>query len=458
MDFTDYVLNLLDHQTLLTIVFLLFLIFYYFAFYRKLSYNIIDSFTVEMVSSAGAALGVYVMFVYGNPDKKFLFSFLSCEAALYTALFLVRSISLSRPSVKASVGSGIVLSQIKQDYLQVLFIIVALFYVALQIISFKLVGLVLFSTEEGINHVNAYNDYGPLLSILFVMNPIFTICLFIKKKIFKKFSLFDYGCILIALFSMFTSGSKSSFITLFTAFAVVDYKFARIENKNKTRIPAVFLILLFASIILILQIGNISVLSGDSAINKLFQRIALSGDGFILGYDDSAIRYVVSGPWKTAFGYIFYPLYGKLAVLSGATARPSIVGIDLYYYAFGIDDAGANGRHNLLSLIFWGPYWGWALSFLIGGFIGYIRFYLFERVSFKNIFHLIFVCILAAIVPACITDIYLFNSMLFMLCVLTVFFIFATVVAYELINIVKALLSHHFAHLQLKKQAIIKPI
>ncbi len=458
MDFADYALTLLDHQAILTIVFLLLLAFYYFAFYRKLSFNIFDSFTVELISSAGAALGVYVLFVYGNTDKKYLFSFLTCEIALFAAIYLIRYISLNRAAVKASVGSGINLTQKQEEYLKVFFFIVFTFFVILQLISFKLVGLILFSGDDGINHVNAYSDYGPFFSILFVMNPIFAICLFSKRKIFKKFSLFDYGCILLALFSMFTSGSKSSFVTLFTAFAVVDYKFAKLENKSKTRIPAIFLVLLFASIILILQIGSISVLSGDSAVSKLFQRIALSGDGFILGYDDSAIRYVLNGPWKNAFAYILYPLYGRFAVLGGFTARPTIVGTDLYYYSFGIDDAGANGRHNLLSVVFWGPYWGWMLSFLIGSFIGYVRFYLFEKVSSKNIFYLIFICVLAAIVPACITDIFLFNSMLFMLCVLAVFFLVSTVVLYELINIGKAILSHYLISVQLKKQSIAKPL
>ena len=458
MEFSDFVLSVLEHQSALAVIFMLFVVLYYFAFYRKLSFNVFDAFTVEMISSAGAALGVYVMFVYGAPDKKYLFSFLTCELALYAAIFLFRYIGLHNRSVKASAGSGIQLSQTQQDYLQIFFLFVFVFYVVLQIVSVKLVGLILFSTDDSINHVNAYNDYGPLFSILFIMNPIFTVCLFVKRKINKKFSLFDYACILIALFSMFTSGSKSSFVTFFTAFAVVDYKFARLENKNKTRIPAVFLVSFFVSVILILQVGNISVLGESSALNKLFQRIALSGDGFILGYDDSAIRYVLNGPWKTAFGYILYPLYGKLAVLSGATQRPTIVGIDLYQYAFGVDDAGANGRHDLLSVIFWGPYWGWMLSFIIGTFIGYVRFYLFEKVTCKNIFYLLFICVLAAIVPVCITDAYLFTSMLFMLCVLSFFFLIMTVVMYEVINITKAVLSHYFIQAQLKKQAIVEKI
>ena len=444
MDFTDYIFTLLNNETKLAVLFLLFLAFYYFAFYRKLSFNIFDAFTIEMISSAGAALGVYVMFVYGSPDKKYLFSFLTCEIALFAAIFLVRHFANRYLTVNNSIGSGIILTKTQEDYLRVFFTIVFSSYVILQLVSIKLVGFLLFSTDEGVTHVNAFDSYGALFSLLFTMNPVFTVCLFIKRKIFKKLSIFDYFCILVALFSMFMSGSKSSFAVFFSAFAVVDYKFAKLENKNKTKIPIIFLILLFLSIILILTIGNISSFVEDTPLNKLFQRIAVSGDGFVIGYDDSAIRYVLNGPKKTAFGYILYPFYGIIARILGSPLRPSIVGVDLYQYAFGITDAGANGRHNLLSVVFWGPYWGWMLSFIIGAFIGYVRFYLFEKVVCKNVFYFIFVCIVTTIVPVCITDAYLFSSTLYMLCAIFVAFLIATVIVYEVINMVKALLSNYF--------------
>jgi hypothetical protein len=352
MEFTDYIFTLLNNETKLAVLFLLFLAFYYFAFYRKLSFNIFDAFTIEMISSAGAALGVYVMFIYGSPDKKYLFSFITCEVALFAAIFLVRHFANKYSAVNALIGSGIALTKTQEDYLRVFFTIVFSTYVLLQFVAIKLVGLILFSTDEGITHVNAYNNYGALFLLLFTMNPVFTVCVFIKRKIFKKLSLFDYFCILVALFSMFMSGSKSSFAVFFAAFAVVDYKFAKLENKTKTRIPVIFLVLFFLSIILILAIGTIPSYVEDSPLAKLFQRIAVSGDGFVIGYDDSAIRYVLNGPKKTALGYILYPFYGLVARILGFPERPSVVGMDLYQYAFGINDAGANGRHNLLSVTF----------------------------------------------------------------------------------------------------------
>lgn len=457
MQFTDFAFTVLNNEVSLTVMFIVFALFYYFAFYRKLSFNIFDAFTVEMIGSAGAALSVYVLFVYGSPDKKFLFSFITCEIALYAAIFFVKFLSITYGKTKSSVEKEILLTPIKEEQLRIFFFVVSIVYVILQIVSFKLVGFILFSSDEGVTHVNAYDNYGPLFIILFVMNPLFTVCLFIKRKLFKTFTLFDYGCILLALFSMFTSGSKGSFVTFFTAFAVVDYKFAKLQNKNKTKIPVTFLIVLFASIIAILSFGNITTLDESSPIGKLFQRIALSGDCFVIGYDDSAIRFVLNGPSKTAFGYIFYPIYGKFVKpFTGTAITPSIVGSDLYYYAFGIDNAGSNGRHDFLSVLFWGPEWGWLLSFLIGSFIGYVRFYLFEKTGGRNIFYLVFVCALATIVPICITDVYLFNSMLFMLVTLLITFFLITIVVYELKNIAKAVWLHNIALSQLKNKGIPK--
>ncbi len=457
MQFTDFAFTVLNNEASLTVMFILFALFYYFAFYRKLSFNIFDAFTVEMIGSAGAALSVYILFVYGSPDKKFLFSFITCEIALYAAIFLVKYLSVTYRKTNPSAETEISLTPVKEEQLRIFFFIISAVYVILQIVSFKLVGFLLFSTDEGITHVNAYDNYGPLFTILLVMNPLFTVCLFIKRKLFKTFTLFDYGCMLLALFSMFTSGSKGSFVTFFTAFAVVDYKFAKLQNKKKTKIPIVFLIILFVSIIVILSFGSITTLDESSPLGKLFQRIALSGDCFVIGYDDSALRFVLNGPSKTAFDYIFYPIYGKFVKpFTGPSITPTVVGSDLYYYAFGIDNAGSNGRHNFLGLLFWGPYWGWLLSFLIGSFIGYVRFYLFEKTDGRNMFYLVFVCALATIVPFCITDAYLFNSMLFMLVTLLVAFFLMTIVAYELKNIAKAVWLHNIMLSKLKNKGITK--
>src|SRR4051794_38715358 len=118
MEFTDYIFTLLNNETELAMLFLLFLAFYYFAFYRKLSFNVFDALTIELISNAGAALGVCVMFVYGSPDKKYLFSFVTCEIALFAAIFLVRHFANKSITVNDSIGSGIAVTKTQEDYLR----------------------------------------------------------------------------------------------------------------------------------------------------------------------------------------------------------------------------------------------------------------------------------------------------------------------------------------------------
>ncbi|WKL45993.1 hypothetical protein Q1W71_13600 [Flavobacterium pectinovorum] len=412
MELAQFAQIVLDDFVLYIIVFIAFFLLYRFFFLKNTFVNIIDSFLIEAITSAGSATTIFVMWYNNSIQNKFLFSFITTELAIFLGInffFIFKKKTTTKTQ-------SLFFNDFQKKYFYFFFYVTSVFFVLVQLIIFKTIGVTLLSTEEGINHVNAFDGLGVFFDVSLVIKPIFATVLFMKRKIFNRFTTIDYFLIFFLILSSIASGSKSSFMVLFTCYAFVEYKFATLENKEVKKIPKKYLIIFFSSILFIITIGSFG--GGDiSAVTKLFERVLFSGDIFLLGYNDEAIRYVTMDN-KNAFSFIFYPFYGKFLKLIGIDLTPTNIGVGLYDFTYGITSSGSTPRHNYLSLLFFGEKFGWILSLLIGLFIGFIRFVIYEFKSVKSVTFNIFIILVASITPFCITDIYLFNMMLFMIIIL----------------------------------------
>lgn len=412
MELGQFAVIVLDNFLLYIIVFVLFFLLYRFFFLRNTLVNIIDSFLIEAITSAGSATTIFVMWYNNSIQDKFIFSFITTEIAIFLGInffFLFKK-------KQARQLEPLTFNDFQKKYFCFFFYVTSFLFVLVQLIIFKTIGITLLSTEEGVNHVNVFDGLGVLFDVSLVIKPIFATVLFMKRKIFNRFSIIDYFLIVFLIFVSIASGSKSSFMVLFTCYAFVEYKFASLENKEIKKIPKKYLLIFFTSILFIITVGSFG--GGDtSAATKLFERVLFSGDIFLLGYNDEAIRYVMMDN-KNAFSFIFYPFYGKFLKLIGIDLTPTNIGVGLYDFTYGITTSGSTPRHNYLSLLFFGEKFGWILSLLIGLFIGFVRFIVYEFKSTKSVTFNIFIILVASITPFCITDIYLFNMLLFMIMVL----------------------------------------
>lgn len=434
MELAQFAVIVLDNFLLYIIVFVLFFLLYRFFFLRNTLVNIIDSFLIEAITSAGSATTIFVMWYNNSIQDKFLFSFITTEIAIFLGInffFLFKK-------KRARQLEPLTFSDFQKKYFCFFFYVTSFLFVLVQLIIFKTIGITLLSTEEGVNHVNAFDGLGVLFDVSLVIKPIFATVLFMKRKIFNRFSTIDYFLIVFLIFVSIASGSKSSFMVLFTCYAFVEYKFASLENKEIKKIPKKYLLIFFTSILFIITVGSFG--GGDiSAATKLFERVLFSGDIFLLGYNDEAIRYVMMDN-KNAFSFIFYPFYGKFLKLMGIDLTPTNIGVGLYDFTYGITTSGSTPRHNYLSLLFLGEKFGWILSMLIGMFIGFVRFVAYEFRSVKSVTYNIFIILVASITPFCITDIYLFNMLLFMILIMFLIIIsisFFLMLCYENTDLIK---------------------
>lgn len=412
MELAQFAQVVIDNIVLYIFVFISFFLLYRFLFLKNTFVNVIDSFLIEGITSAGSATTIFVMWYNNSIQDKFLFSFITTELAIFLGInffFLIKK----KRKIETT---PLFFNDFQKKYFSIFFYVTSFLFILVQLIVFKTIGITLLSTEEGVNHVNAFDGLGVLFDVSLVIKPIFATVLFMKRKIFKKFTVVDYFLIAFLILVSIGSGSKSSFLVLFTCYAFVEYKFSVLENKEIKKIPKKYLVIFFGSILFIITIGSFG--GGDiSAVTKLFERVLFSGDIFLLGYNDEAIRYVMMDN-KNAFSFIFYPFYGKFFKLFGVDFTPTNIGVGLYDFTYGITSSGSTPRHNYLSLLFFGEKFGWILSLLIGLFIGFIRFIVYEFKSTKSITFNIFIILVASITPFCITDIYLFNMLLFMIVIL----------------------------------------
>ena len=245
MELGQFAVIVLDNFLLYIIVFVLFFLLYRFFFLRNTLVNIIDSFLIEAITSAGSATTIFVMWYNNSIQDKFIFSFITTEIAIFLGInffFLFKK-------KRARQLEPLIFNDFQKKYFCFFFYVTSFLFVLVQLIIFKTIGITLLSTEEGVNHVNVFDGLGVLFDVSLVIKPIFATVLFMKRKIFNRFSIIDYFLIVFLIFVSIASGSKSSFMVLFTCYAFVEYKFASLENKEIKKIPKKYLLIFFTSIL-----------------------------------------------------------------------------------------------------------------------------------------------------------------------------------------------------------------
>ncbi len=393
--------------------FCLFLVLYYFLF-RRLFFNVIDSYLIEFLTSAGSACTVFIMYLNGALSPKYLNSFVSAEIALFVGIFIMSRYNgqkiMQQKAAQYHTDLDTIIESRKPQILLMYNIAFVLFLV-INLLSFYTVGFVLLSNEKGINHVNAYEGNGFLLLLKLSITPLFMTIFFVKYKMFNKLLAFDYSAIVLVLIFTTLSGSKSSFLVLIVTFSCVDFYFSKIRNIPRTRIPVTYILIFVSSILVILTAGQFQKGDDKASYLKVFDRLLFSGDVFLLGYNDRIANYLQEQ--VNFVGYILYPLYGKFLRLFGIDLTPLNIGVALYDFTYGIKTSGSNPRHNYLSYLFGGEYFSWVYSFFIGLFIGYCRFVYLFKITLKNIYKTCFGLLIIMESASCITDTYLFNAKLF---------------------------------------------
>ncbi|MCE7065376.1 hypothetical protein [Dyadobacter sp. CY326] len=400
----------------------------YLVLYWKVFWGILDPMFYSIINLVGGAFCVWLLNYQGSLKPLYLNSFITTEIGLIVGFLLSMYLPVLKLSPSKSPFDDVSDAQIVSEF-DVFAFLISCTYIVVEFISIATVGIIIFSQEE--NHASAFGDHGILRTFVASYRIIMTSVLFYKRIVLKRsWTVFEIVSLLVLLFGVLTSGSKSSILTFVFLYFIISYPLINAGKIQKIKVSLPFLIILmsFPIAVIMIKVGA----NPATAAQQVYLRLLASGDIFLLGYNDE----IMAGLSESSFfKYAFYPGWGSiLKNLGFAITPPRLIGSDIFeYYTNALEGGGPNARHNYLALHFFGLNGAPFYSLAIGLFIGFIR-NTFRQINPYQVsyFSYLVAVIFAYQAPSLIDDINVFTNFIFW----SLLFLVVSYVATKLIYVI----------------------
>jgi hypothetical protein len=420
MDFNKFISEIFGTQNIfVTALIAIGFVLLYLVLFRKQIWSIFDPLCINVISMGGAAFCVYYMQNYIT--SKYMCSFIATEISVVTGIFLAY-FKFSNNTITNTTTYKIA----DKGFIDIFLYLSGSFFVIMQIISFSEIGIVLF--REGVNHVSAYDGYGPIKALLTASRPVFIITL-LYKYFYYKLSILDKFLGVFYIITLMLSGSKSAILQPIIIFYILNYYFYKMGIVAKAKVKIKWLIPIGMFPIIVLMITSNVDLKRASIL--FIARIIGSGDVFVMGYNDEVIN---SFSKESLFNYIFYPGFGSiLKNLGFPIIPPQPLGPQIYEYYTGLTTSGPNTRLNYLGFVFLGPYWSTLFSFICGFIIGYIRSRFTAK--YRNYLNLMLYVLIYCYIVGLIGDIQVFMNFFIWSAIVCIIIYFISDIIYTFLKI-----------------------
>jgi hypothetical protein len=389
MNSFDY-FQLVFENPLLYACSLVIVLFVYYLVFKKYFISIIDPFTFTMFfSSMAITVPVFLFFVDKISNENFI-SFLITQLFFFIGFRMFSPIDIKKNINTKSFGKD---NRQNIIFAKWFFIIVGLINISLQLFSYKINGIPLFSQSR----LSIYGESGGINNLLkrilevsfqcYIFMTIFFIYYKKKNFLFKFYT--SISILFIVAFSLF-SGSKAAFISFGLAFFIYALYAMRwgdntIFNTIKKFTLKFALVAVFLAVLVIVFSEKTS-----NPLIFILLRIAQSGDVYYMAYPNEIIDKIPSGNW-------FVSLFGSPLSLLGIIPRsiiPYPMGFQLMeYHHPGVEFKGPNARMNVFSYVYFGIVYSPIYCFIIGYVLSFFRnklFYLLPANIFGCIFYYLF--------------------------------------------------------------------
>lgn len=380
MDSFHYFLMVYDNWLLFLLANLLVIGTYYFVF-KRYYISVLDPFTYATFFSAMAVVVPLFLFFVGQIPLNLFFSFLATQFAFFIGFLLIKPIRIHK-KIKAT-SSGMSAQEIR--FAKWLFIIIGLTDIALQIFSYKLVGIPLLADSR----LGIYGESGGVNNILkraidvifqcYVFLTIFFVYYKNKSMGLKFYTWLSIGAVLV--FSVL-SGSKGALITFGNAiFIYALYSLRWGDNSlfyTFKKIIYKFGIFAVLAAIIVIMVSH----KDTNPFLFLLFRIGQSGDVYYMAYPNAIIDKIPTMNW-------FVALFASPLSLLGIIPRsivPKPMGFFLMeFHNPGVEFTGPNPRMNIFSYVYFGIVYSPIYCFIIGIITSFFRNKMFYLLP-KNIF------------------------------------------------------------------------
>jgi len=359
----------LDHIALCFML-LFFSILVHFLIYRKHITSFIDPLFIPIISSIFSSVVVYLLFVTGNILLSNFISFNFTQIFFWLGLFVFKSIKTNKIVVINYVENKINAIVAFYFFSAVYLITQCLIYYFKGIPIFKNSRLETFAEGGGEGVMGRIIDVASIFSI-------YAFFVIIKTDRLRLSEIPKYFIMFLIFVTLLLSGSKASFLTIFSVFWCY-LVFAKIKGGNfmpfinslkKYKFYILAICLIVVTFIIVLQNKSEEV-DQLNPIVKLFIRFIHSGDVYWYSYPNQVFL-TIKG--DDGFKALFTDTLGLLRIYNWSNL-PEAIGITLKNIHHPSDiPEGPNARHNVFGLIYYGYIGSIFFSFILGVLISFVR-------------------------------------------------------------------------------------
>jgi hypothetical protein len=349
---------------------LFFSVFVHYLIYRKHITSFIDPLFVPIISSVFSLVVVYLLFITGNILLSNFISFNCTQIFFWLGLFVFKPIKTNNIAVANYTES-------KRNAI-VAFYFFSVVYLITQCLIYYFKGIPIFKDSRLETFADGGGDgiMGRIIDVTSIFS-IYSFFVVVKTDKFRISEIPKYFIMLFVFITLFLSGSKASFLNIFSVFLCY-LIFAKIKGGNflpyinilkKYKFYLLAICLLVVTLIIIVQNKSDDV-DQLNPIAKLLLRFVHSGDVYWYAYPNQ-VYLLIKG--NEGFKALFNDTLGLLRIYNWSE-MPEAIGITLKNRHHPSDILeGANARHNVFGLIYYGYIGSVFFSFVLGFLISFVR-------------------------------------------------------------------------------------
>lgn len=366
--------NIALNNIILFIILLFFSVFLHYLIFRSQVKSILDPYFLAVISSIFCLTVVFLLFFTNNISLYLFLSYLFTQIGFFLGLYTFRvkniSIVISKTNSKGNKFSSLIA-----------FYFFSFIYLISQGIIYKINGIPLFMESRletfasggGTGVLGRISDVSSIFSI-------YAFFLVIKIDKFRISEIYKYLTLLLIFITFFLSGSKSSFLIVFSVFwcfiiftQIKGGDYVSYFNLIKKNIKLVVIMSLSVVFIIInVQSSNPNNTS-ENSLNPflaLCLRLLHSGDIFWYAYPNNVYSKISDIQW---FAALFNDTLGLLRIQDWSKL-PEAIGITFKNIHHPSDILqGPNARHNVFGLVYYGFFGSIFFSYCLGVVLSFIR-------------------------------------------------------------------------------------
>lgn len=365
-------------------------LFIYYQTYKRVFISFLDPLNFNIFFSFLASTVVFFLFFTQKINYYYFSSYCFTQLAFTVGFFVFRPIKINFRKI----GFG---NEFKIEdellFLQFLFITASVLHMLSQLYIYHLVGIPLFmySYLDTYSEGGGIGTFSRVITASSMVSWYLLIHFFINKKSKQlRFYLWFYLIMSLAFFVL--SGSKGTFLTIgliLFLYTLINSRFNLTIQDLRLKIEKFSLKLFFVVCVMVLVIITFKDNQGVNPLLQLGIRLIHSGDVYFYGYPNGVLNDITQG---SGFNALFSDILGSLRIVNWELL-PTSFGMMLFRYHYPTVEiiAGANARHNIFGLFYFGYIGSIFFSFFLGLILSFCRNYLFRHIYRNTLFGLFYV-------------------------------------------------------------------